>query len=82
MLDAKLRSSNVIASIEGHAGSVNDIALDATDGGRTLYSCGFSRRAINPYDLNSPFQVRSSSIVAFVEPMHLKYVYALLPTTT
>lgn len=57
LLDAKLRSSNVVAHIEGHPGAVTDLALDATDGGRTLYTCGFTRRAINPYDPNSPFQV-------------------------
>lgn len=62
LIDAKLRTANVVAHLEGHAGTVSDVALNSADGGRTLYSCGFSRRAINPYDIKSPFQVYYTSM--------------------
>lgn len=54
-LDGKFRSMEVINTIEAHSGSIRDMSMQFD--GRTLITCGTSRRAINPYDLNSPFHV-------------------------
>lgn len=43
--------------IEAHSGSIRDVCMQSD--GRTLITCGTSKRAINPYDPKSPCHVRS-----------------------
>lgn len=57
MLDGKFRSREVTKTIEAHSGSIRDICMQSD--GRTMITCGTTRRALNPYDPNSPFQVRN-----------------------
>ena len=60
LIDGKLRSNKIIATIEAHTGSISDMHLQANGTGagdmRNLITCGLSKRVINPYDTNSPFQ--------------------------
>lgn len=42
--------------IEAHSGSIRDVCMQSD--GRTLITCGTSKRAINPYDPKSPCHVR------------------------
>lgn len=63
ILDGKFRSNEVNRLIEAHTGSICDVSMQAD--GRTLITCGTSKRAINPYDPKSPFQVSKS---LFVDP--------------
>lgn len=46
-------------SIEAHSGSIRDVCMQAD--GRTLITCGTSKRAINPYDPKSPYHVSTHS---------------------
>ncbi len=55
LLDGKLRSANVIKTLDAHSGTINDMCV--MPDGRTLITCGLAARKINPYDPNSPSQV-------------------------
>ena len=55
LLDGKLRTNNILHTLDGYSGIVNDIAVE-TDG-VNLFSCGMSGRSINPYDPTSPTSV-------------------------
>jgi hypothetical protein len=50
--------------IEAHSGSICDVSMQAD--GRTLITCGTSKRAINPYDPKSPFQVSNGLVINYV----------------
>ena len=55
ILDGKFRSPDVTKMIEAHSGSIRDVCMQSD--GRTLITCGTSKRAINPYDPKSPCHV-------------------------
>lgn len=61
LLDAQMRTStvngmlSVLKRVEAFSGSITDLCL--SEDGRTAVACGMLKRAINPYDSNSPFQV-------------------------
>jgi len=55
ILDGKFRSRDVTKMIEAHSGSIRDVCMQSD--GRTLITCGTSKRAINPYDPKSPCHV-------------------------
>jgi WD40 repeat protein len=57
LLDGKFRSAEVLKVLEAHSGSIRDVCMQAD--GRTLITCGTSKRPINPYDPKSPCHVSS-----------------------
>ena len=76
LFDGKLRSPKLINKIEAHSGAIRDMHLNRQEiDDKTLFTSGFSKRAINPYDKNSPFhQINDPSINAFDLRMQRKSV--------
>eukprot|EP01038_Epipyxis_sp_PR26KG_P008947 gene8947-12064_t len=61
LLDGKLRSHRIINTMEAHSGAIQDMFMESD--GRIIATCGLSKRAINPYDLNTPYNFVSDPIV-------------------
>ena len=80
ILDGKFRSPDVTKMIEAHSGSIRDVCMQSD--GRTLITCGTSKRAINPYDPKSPCHVKnpnhsaiSFSTLIFTPTLSLVYLF-------
>lgn len=56
LLDGRLRSHGVLHVLEGHSGPIRDMCVQPD--GYTVLSCGMMARRVNPYDANSPVNVR------------------------
>jgi WD40 repeat protein len=61
LFDPSLRSAGVQHTLEAHSGGVN--SLSVLEDGSTMVSCGYSARAINPYDPNSPVTVWNFKLI-------------------
>jgi WD40 repeat protein len=55
LVDPSLRSSTVQHTLDAHSGGVRSLSM--LDDGTAILSCGYTARAVNPYDPNSPVTV-------------------------
>lgn len=76
LLDPSLRSAAVHHTLEAHSGPVR--CLSVLEDGSALLSCGFTARALNPYDPRSPVTVHHFSPLLLLSCSAPLYLTTLL----